>query len=188
MADNTLLNVGASGDKIRTLDRNRADGAKVEVVQLDFGGGDVSPETLVSTTTPLPVAPPQTPADADGVPFSNTAAPSSDVATGSRQVQIIDAIIGQALNPAGPTTVAVGITSVAVVALNLGRRGLVLTNTSTSGQIISLHLSGGAAVANSGIVLWPGDAWTMDRYSFTTGAINGIASAASGVIGFQEFN
>ena len=188
MADNTLLNVGASGDKIRTLDRGRADGAKVEVVQLDFGGGDSGTESLVAVVNPLPVALPQTPTDADGVPFSNAAAPSADVATGSRQAQIIDAVIGPVLNPLGPAAVAVGITSVAVVALNVGRRGLVLTNTSTAGQTISLHLSGGVAVVLSGIVLWPGDEFEMDRYTFSTGSINAIASAAAASMAVQEFN
>ena len=193
MADNTLLNPApllGGGDLVRTLARSTGASvpSKTEVVQLDFGGQDASPESLVSVTNPLPVAPPLAPTDADGVPLVNVGAPSADVATASRQGQIIDAVLGPVLNPAGPATVAVGIASVVVVALNPGRRGLVLTNTSTAGQTISFNLSGGLAVALSGLVLWPGDVFEMDRYTFVTGTINGIASAAAASVAVQEFN
>ena len=187
MTDNTALNPQAGGgDSIRDLQRVGGT-VKTEVVQLDFGGPNTNVENLASTINPLPVAPPPAPTDGDGVPLVNVGAPSADVATASRQGQIIDAILGPVLNPSGPATVAVGIISVAVVALNLGRRGLVLTNTSTAGQTISLHLNGGVAVVLSGIVLWPGDVFEMDRYTFVTGAINGVASAASATMAVQEF-
>ena len=56
-----------------------------------------------------------------------------------------------------PTRVAVGVTVVvAIVVANPNRKGLVLTNTSTAGQTISLGLNGAQAAVLSGIVLWPG--------------------------------
>ena len=57
MVDNTVLNPGASGDKIRDLDRQGGT-VKTQVVQLDFGGVSANPESLVSTGNPLPVSPP----------------------------------------------------------------------------------------------------------------------------------
>lgn len=85
-----------------------------------------------------------------------------------------------------PTTQTIGTTSGTVVASNANRKGLALTNTSTSGQRISLHMAGGAAVLDSGRTLWPGDIFEMDPWSFTTAQINGIASAASATLGIQE--
>ena len=196
MADNTPLNVGAGGDKIRTLDRGRADGAKVEVVQLDFGGGDAGTETLVTPQTPLPAAfiTPQPVAldgaqfDDDGIIFFNPNAPSADISTGTLQTQILNAVVGRDGTGLQPLSVAIGVASVAVVGANPLRSGLILINTSTTGQIIYLGLEGALAVVGSGITLWPGDGWTMDRYSYMDGAINGIASAAAGSMAIQEFS
>ena len=198
MADNTVLNTGTGGDTIRTLARTAgaSAGAKTEVVQLDFGGGDAGTETLVTPQTPLPaqfITPQPVVIDGaqfddDGIMFFNPNAPSADISTGTLQYQQLNAIIGPVLNPAAPSTVAVGVISVAIVAINPGRRGLVLINTSTAGQTISLHLNGGVAVVLSGIVLFPGDVFEMDRYTFVTGAINGIASAAAGAMAIQEFS
>ena len=196
MADNTPLNVGAGGDKIRTLDRGRADGAKVEVVQLDFGGGDAGTETLVTPQTPLPAAfiTPQLVVidgaqfDDDGIIFFNPNAPSADISTGTLQTQILNAVVGRDGTGLQPLSVAIGVASVAVVGANPLRNGLVLTNTSTTGQIIYLGLEGALAVVGSGIPLWPGDSWVMDRYTYMDGAINGIASAAAGSMAIQEFS
>jgi len=86
-----------------------------------------------------------------------------------------------------PTTATVNGSSGTVIASNANRKGLALTNTSTGGQRISLHMAAGSAVLDSGITLWPGDSFVMTRETFTTAQINGIASAASGTIGIQEF-
>ena len=185
MADNTLLNPGsAAGDTIRTIQRTST--VKTEVVQLD-AGGELGPESLVGPLNPLPVAILPGPQDYAGIPYVRLS-PDDDVATTAMQRAGTDAINGTALNALPPATVAVGTSSVSVVAANPGRRSLLITNTSTAGQIISLHLTGGTAVSLSGITLWPGDVWVMDRYSFVTAAISAIGSAISGAVGVQEFN
>ena len=51
MSDNTQLNVGASGDVIRSIDRTTA---KTQVIALD-AGGEAGPESLVTSANPLPV-------------------------------------------------------------------------------------------------------------------------------------
>lgn len=85
-----------------------------------------------------------------------------------------------------PTTATIGVASATVITSNASRKGLVLTNTSTGGQRISLHMANGTAVLDSGVTLWPGDAMVMAPNLFTTAQINGIASAASGTVGVQE--
>ena len=198
MADNTLLTpapVLGGGDTIRDLQRTGGT-VKTEVVQLDFGGASVNPESLVSSQNPLPAQfiTPQSVAldgaqfDDDGIMFVNPNAPSADIATATLQLQTLNATFGRDGTGLQPASVAVGVASVAIVAANPLRNGLILTNTSTSGQIIYLGLEGATAVVGSGIPLWPGDAWTMDRYSYMDGAINGVASAASGSMAIQEFS
>ena len=48
MADNTVLNPGASGDTIRTLDRTATGSPKTEVVTLDLGGPEPNAEKLLA--------------------------------------------------------------------------------------------------------------------------------------------
>lgn len=83
-----------------------------------------------------------------------------------------------------PTAASVGVASGVVIATNSSRKGLVLTN--TSNNIMSFGL-GSAAVLRSGITLFPGGQWVMDEFTFTTAAINGIASAASSNVAIEEF-
>lgn len=78
----------------------------------------------------------------------------------------------------------VGVTSAQVVAANTSRTGLIAINTSSG--FISLGV-GTTAVLYSGITLYPGGSWCMDKYSFTTDAINAIASVASSNLAVQEF-
>ena len=47
MADNTTLNIGSGGDVIRLLQKSVVAPAKTQVMVLDVGGGDTSPETLL---------------------------------------------------------------------------------------------------------------------------------------------
>lgn len=91
-----------------------------------------------------------------------------------------------ALTASAPLAVVVEITSAVVVAANINRKGLVVRNTSTSGQRISLGLSGAVAVLDSGITLYPQDSFSMGEYDFSTGAVTSIASAASGRLSVQE--
>lgn len=89
------------------------------------------------------------------------------------------------------TSVSVGTSSVEVLT-NLGpdktRKGFIITNTSTGGQIVTLGF-GKDAVAGSGAVLYPGGSY----WEFTDPAwivfqrrILAIASGASGTVAIQE--
>lgn len=89
------------------------------------------------------------------------------------------------MTPSLPTAATVGAASALALAANLKRKGLVLVN--TSANVISLGL-GVTAVLNSGITLPAGATWVMDDYTFTTAAINAIASGASSNLSIQEFS
>lgn len=186
MPDNTTLPTGSGGDTIRTLDKTGTGTPKTEVVALDVAGGDGRGENIL--TFPVPTALADVPQDDDGLPTVTLSQPSID-ALESVLRQLIAAQTAPA-SPAGPgpaLNIAVGVTSVLILAANPNRKGAVFTNVSTSGQRIALGLAG-PAVLDSGIVLWPGDEWAMDYYTFTPGAISGIASAASGAMAVQEFS
>ena len=110
MADNTLLNIGAGGDTIRTLDRTGTGTPKTEVVQLDLGGADPNREVLIvagqqvmSLSVPVVIAGDQIPVaisvddrgrvlDDDGIPFVNPNVPGADIATGDKQTQQLTAL------------------------------------------------------------------------------------------------
>ena len=92
-----------------------------------------------------------------------------------------------ALTAATPTTASVGAVSASAVSANANRKGLVLINTSTGGQRISLNLAGGTAVLDSGVTLWPRGVFQMDATTLTTAAIHAIASAGSASLAVQEF-
>lgn len=90
-----------------------------------------------------------------------------------------------------PQQVAVGVSSGAIVAASLSgsttsRVGLVVTNLSTGTLYLAFGLN--AAVLGSGIPLLPsGGNFSMDDYSYTKEAVNGIAHSASSLVAFQEF-
>lgn len=88
------------------------------------------------------------------------------------------------LTPSSPAAATVGVTSAAAVSANVNRRGLILVNTSTATISIAF---GTAAVLNSGITLTPGGVYNMDEWSFDTGEVRAIASAASSNLAIQEF-
>jgi hypothetical protein len=94
---------------------------------------------------------------------------------------------GAAITASAPTTAAVGVASAVAVALNASRKGLTLRNMSTSGQRISLAFSGGTAVLDSGVTLFPQDTFSMDYLDLTTGAVAAISSAAAGALAIQEY-
>ncbi len=87
--------------------------------------------------------------------------------------------------PGSPTQTSVGVASTSVLGANAGRTGLVLVN--LSANLISIGL-GVAAVLDNGITLTPNGVWVMDAFTFTTGAINAIAGAASSTLAVQEFS
>ena len=88
------------------------------------------------------------------------------------------------LTPAAPVAVSVGVASTQILATNAARKGAAIVNTSAAR--ISLGLDA-PAVLDSGITLFPGGSFVMDEYTFTTGIINGIASAAASNAGAQEY-
>jgi len=89
-----------------------------------------------------------------------------------------------ALTGSSPTFATVGVTSAQAVASNANRKGLVLIN--TSANTISLAFGANAAVLSSGITLTPNGVWVMDEYTFSTSAINAIATGASSNLAVQE--
>lgn len=89
------------------------------------------------------------------------------------------------LTPSAPAAVSVGVASGLALAANANRKGCILTNTSNA--IISLAFGANPAVLNSGITLLPFGVFYMDEYSFDTGDVNAIASAAASNLAIQEF-
>lgn len=90
------------------------------------------------------------------------------------------------LTPSAPTVASVGVASAQAVAAAATRKGLILRNLSTTGQRISLGF-GSAAVLDSGVTLFPQDAFAMEEFDFDLGAVNAIASAASASLAVQEY-
>lgn len=74
-----------------------------------------------------------------------------------------------------------------LIASTATRKGLVIVNTSASGQKLSLAFDGQAAILNSGITLEAGDTFSFDEFAFTTGEVRWVGSAASTTCAFQEF-
>lgn len=88
------------------------------------------------------------------------------------------------LTAASPATTSVGVASASAVASNANRKGLIIVNISTANVSFGI---GATAVVGSGITLLPGGVWNMDADSFSTSAINAIATAAASSISIQEF-
>lgn len=106
-------------------------------------------------------------------------------ATEEKQQEIIDALTSVfSVTPSSPTFATVGISSGQILASNLNRKSLIITNTSVN--IIYLGI-GATAVVGSGITLYPGGSLILDKDGIVTGAINAIASAASSNVSIQEF-
>lgn len=184
MTDNTQLPPGTGGDTIRTLDKTGTGLPKTEVVALDLGGGDGRGENIL--TFPIPTALADVPQDDDGGPVVTLSQTSIDALEVLFR-QLIAAVSGPSGLPGPPISVSVGIVSVMAAQINSGRKGMIITNTSTGGQVVYLGL-GFPAVASAGVVLYPQGIWWMDSKTFTAGQINAIASAASGTLAVQEFN
>lgn len=87
-------------------------------------------------------------------------------------------------------SVTVGVTTVELSSEknNLKRTEIIITNTSTVNQVITLGI-GQDAVAGVGIVLYPGASYVASidsKYKPTNGRITAISSAASGSIAIFE--
>jgi hypothetical protein len=84
-----------------------------------------------------------------------------------------------------PATANVTATSGTVVSSNLNRKGLIITNlTSTR---VFLAFGSNPAVSNRGIMLANGGTFVMDAYTFTTEAIQAITTLGSSALSIQEF-
>lgn len=106
-------------------------------------------------------------------------------ATDEKQQDIVDLLSNSTIiSPSLPTFATVGISSGQILASNLNRKSLIITNTSVN--IIYLGI-GATAVVGSGITLYPGGSLILNKDGIVTGAINAIASAASSNVSIQEF-
>lgn len=83
-----------------------------------------------------------------------------------------------------PAAISVGVVSTAILAANAARKSARIVNTSLNRVSLAF---GAPAVLDSGMTLYPGGAFNMDRFDYNTAAINGIASAAASNVGVQEF-
>lgn len=87
-----------------------------------------------------------------------------------------------------PSSVSVGLTSAQAVASFPGRKGLILTSLLANTGRICLSLNGTSAELDKGIVLYPGDSFSMDDRSFSTAQINAISSVAAQALAIQELS
>jgi len=87
-------------------------------------------------------------------------------------------------SPLTPSNSVVTTASSQILASNANRKGLVIINTGS--YTVSLGFSN-AAVANSGVVLYPSGTFNMDAYSFTTSNVTAIATTANSYVGIQEW-
>lgn len=119
-------------------------------------------------------------------PVTATIAAAQTLATVTTVTTITNPVSTKtALTPSAPTAASVGIASGAAVAINANRKGLILIN--TSANYISLGFGANAAVLYSGITLNPnGGTFVMDEFTFTTQAVNAIASGATSNLAIQE--
>lgn len=196
--DNTVISVVGSGTEA-TAQRVTIATDSTGVLSVDDNGGSLTVDGTVSITANSSVNVAQLAGTTTDTNSGNKSAGTLRVVIATDQVQLTNALkvdgsavtqpvsVTGATTGSAPSTATIGTGSATVIASNANRKGLALTNTSTSGQRISLHFANGTAVLDSGITLWPGDSFVMSPYTFTTSAITGIGSAASGTIGLQEF-
>ncbi len=93
-----------------------------------------------------------------------------------------------ALVGASPNATVVTASSGAAVPSNGLRKGLTLVNLGASGNVSLGIGTTNAAILNSGITLTNnGGSFSMDEFSFTTGAINAIAAASGARLAWQEW-
>jgi len=116
--------------------------------------------------------------DTDGSPIDAALGSPSNTAQG---LVIREAVSLRTFN--APAAASVGVASAQAVASNANRKGLVLKN--TSNNTISCAVAA-TAVLNSGLTLEPGDAFSMNAFSVSSGAVNCIASAAASNLSIQE--
>lgn len=109
-------------------------------------------------------APPPTPP-----PMSVTSSALTDTQLRAAPVPVSDS----AANATPPTTVAVGVAAVVLLAARTGRRAVLIQNVSTINDLY-IGLGANPTVAN-GIKVKPGESFKDETF---TGAVHGIASGA----------
>jgi hypothetical protein len=134
-------------------------------------------QKLMAASTPVVLASDQSAIPVTG-PLTNAELRASPVDT---------TVVKTDLGAAAPTAAAVGVASGVILAANAARRGGTLRNLSTSGQRVSLAFDGAAAVLDNGVTLFPQDAFSLEAFDFTNGAIAAIASAAAASVAIQEW-
>lgn len=164
-----------------------ADNSLIQHVGIDDGSGNILPVIPVSgTITVTGVATEVTLAALNAkVTAVNTGAVTISAAlpAGSNTIGKVD-VNKTALTGSSPTFATVGVASAQALASNASRKGAVFTN--TSDNVISFGV-GQTAVLNRGVTLYPRGVWVMDEYTYSTAAINCIASVASSNLAIQEF-
>ena len=89
------------------------------------------------------------------------------------------------INAQVPSAAGVGTVSEVIVAENVDRVGLMITNISDGTIYLGI---GNTATLKAGIVITPGGgAWSMDEYSYSNQAITAIAHSSTLIIAFQQF-
>lgn len=96
-------------------------------------------------------------------------------------------VSGGAIAMAAPAVVSVGGASASALAANLSRKFVYLRNMDAA-KVISLGFDNQTAVNGSGVVLNPGEGFTMQApgEALTTGQINAIANPATANLAIQE--
>jgi hypothetical protein len=117
-------------------------------------------------------------------PVSGTVAVSNFPATQPVSIaSVVNVSTKTNLTYSSPTSASVGTSSAPIVAANSSRQGLIVTN--LTGNTIFFAF-GNAAVLNSGGVIPPYGGFSMDEYTFTTAAMNGIAGTSGNTVAVQE--
>ena len=198
MADNTTLNIGSGGDTVRTLAKAINSPAKTQVISLDVGGGDNSPESLLvlgqnvkASSLPVTIASDQNSIDisATSLPLPTGAAISSLQpainADGGSLAHITNFPVSQTAQAIKDSSGSIIISNASQVALAAGSvtRYLFIQNPGyySNGTIITnpLFLNFGTNVASfTSIVLVPGESFVMEVGVVSSDQINLMAADA----------
>ena len=170
MADNTVLNLGAGGDTVRTLAKTANSPAKTQVIALDVGGGDATAETLLvlgqsamATSVPVTIANNQT-----AVPVSGTVGITGTVP--------VSGTFWQATQPVSLATVPLPTNAAQETGGNLALIYSALAGTLTtqpSSHATTANSGTGTLVANTATQILPANA-TRRKIIFTNNGSSAI--------------
>jgi hypothetical protein len=130
---------------------------------------------------------------ADNITFQSTGPvappPNMIVATKNftgAHVQIV--MLQRATTVFPATTATVNKAEASVVSANSDRIGLYIKAPQDNSDRISISLDGNAAVLDSGITLYPGEGWQMERHTYSGLAIRGISGTDGQKLSVQEWS